>query len=237
MFIMVISLLLSITVGNVLHAMEAVAMEDLSDNLGTSLTGSSCIGGVMTTLNQMRELSKQVHNGQQTRGRNRENLTKPSEIEIPDNVKIDWGVFKEWANVHDLAKKSKPPGCFERIFCCRSRENNLFKCVPNNQRQEWAKTMLAIYRQENYQTEVETRGRLNDSGDMTESDDDSEVIRGLENKLKQIKMMRELNKKIRNVIEREQKEEDEGDELKKVGYALLGIVGAFVGGMYGICPS
>jgi len=216
----------------------------------------------VTTLADMKQLSTEILQFEQTRDRNRGESSEQSEVEttnltdlsilfesdIPEGVEIASTVFDEYAKREGLTTEFEP-GWLKRIFCCRSSDKNQFKSISNRQHKEWAKKILIFSGQPTGQTETRETEYL-DFDEVMESavensgDDLAEKVKILENQLsseklltKAEKLLAGLNEDMRNFIRKKQKTKDRNDKLKAITYALLFIGSAFVAGVYSICPS
>jgi len=259
MRVIFISLLFSIILGNVLHAMgqeeqQAMVM-DLDDRPDVSIEQQTFnIGERIATLADMEQLAKRVVlNKLQTRSRNGANFTEArdieilDDIEIPDGVTIDPQVFIEYLESRNLTKESEP-GWFKRIFYCRYKRSGRFEYhFQSDAREDWAKEMLLVLYNNQQGDSVEmTRGGRSDSLDDIEESDDSSAkeIKELTNRLNitecrlsiaefqvaRAKFQASFEQNIRSFNEGEQRAEDKMGELKKLGYAGLLMVIAFFSG-------
>ena len=170
MLIMFIGLLFSITIGNVLCAMdgqtEIVIDADNNDLVTTSLTEESDFNSVLssssktiTTLDGMKSLSKQIFNSQRIRSRNKTGFPEQGEFKIPGHITISPQVFAEYADMENLITVSKP-GCFRRMFHCRqSDKKKPFKFLQDKSPdiyKMWAKSILALSSERDDQIEATT---------------------------------------------------------------------------------
>ncbi len=117
MWVMFISLLLSITISNALYAMEKTL--NIADDEMLFVGESSSITSItrqpsiqfINTLADMRELSKEILDGKKTQDSNASNLKMLYEIKTPKNVVIDPRVFFEYADEQGLITVSEPGLC------------------------------------------------------------------------------------------------------------------------------
>lgn len=254
MWTVFISLLLSITIGNSLHAMEISVDEDEDSTISVeneSFNISQKRGVLepnmlIKSLADMRQLAIKLVDGQRIPSEYRNNFPQTSEIEIPDSITIDPQVFAEYANNEDIMEEFKP-GLFEKMLCCNSSRKNQFEYVRNktpDRYKNWTKEMIfTLYYEQGEQTETMIRSKPKKLRNIDKNTVENERrIKILEEQLgkekwKNEKLVRKtkLNQKLRSFIEKQQARENTVNERKKLVLFLLVEAACFVGGMYSVC--
>jgi len=227
MLIMVVSLLLSITICNVLHAAEGKRMYD-----------------------------RPVTLTREFKCRPVEPITSLAEIEERQKNVIFWAnidlkVFDEYAEREGLIIGSKP-GLLERIICCRLRKESRFEDASHQLCDEFGKGIIAVHRLRNDQTEASTsnefRGPEGDcrtvDGNQTSEDDSVHIMINSDEfeKTKQenekltrtnerLKKQHELNDKMRKFLAKEKRFDDIEDKYKGCFCCFVFAACAFIGGM------
>jgi len=151
MLIMFISLLFSITLGNVLHAMddendEKEALEMCSNGEdSTIMLHDSSKPTDIRTLNEFELfVAEMVHEKLKTRSKKGINLPEVFETVIPSDVKISRQVFFQYSMKRNLIRQPAR-GLIQRVLCCRSRTNNPFKALSEETSEECKKKMFNLF--------------------------------------------------------------------------------------------
>ena len=181
MRVIFISLLFSITIGNVLYAMEKSAprvgaaiivnIDELDSNTGINVTELLTIGQAqpsttetITTLAGMQGLAERILNRSQTRGKNANNFPEQEEFEISNDFIIAPQVFYEYANLEKITTEFEPK-FLRRIICRRFKGKNKFEHASASLRKRWAKKLLMVFSQPNSQKKATARNRLDEEED------------------------------------------------------------------------
>lgn len=169
MRVMFISLLLSITIGNILYAMEDADVNEKtfievvtngaprrSDRFSKSISSSSSNSPTtIKTLDGMRQLSRQILTSRPNECEN--GPLDQEEFKIPDDITIDLQVFVEYAYREGLVIKSEPGIC-KCWICCSPKIKNQFEDVNFTASREWGKKILEVIPLLNGPTKATTEG-------------------------------------------------------------------------------
>jgi len=132
-----ISLLLSLVIGNGLNAMEdEQKQEDIT--VGINLISTGQLDSQITTLDELRTFMQKMDNLWQTQNREGENFKEFFERSSGD-IAIDPQVFVNYADEEGLTKEFEP-GCFGRIFFCRNKRKDRFFMINDKAYQKWGRS-------------------------------------------------------------------------------------------------